>query len=696
MDKSFKNVFNFLVREKKISGEELDLVKKVELFKHLDQTTFDKMSKDFELITFKKDKQIFRQGEEGDALYIIIKGSVRVYVHDSHGDKIALARLNEGDYFGEQAIIGAASKTRNANIESITDVILIKIPAVCLLQALKDNEQLRKKLKTVGTKQAINVVLSSLNFYDELKSIFASAGQTGHVVDFTDNKIIFNQGDKPDFAYLILSGEVELLIADKKTGKISGLVLHKGQLFGEMSILTGKTRHATAIAKKHLKVLAISSEFLKSHNSQNNRMRQLLSSLQRSYRLPLPYHGVVEQFIGTDPEAGLSLTNIFKMDDGRTIVSEMSLDNDSFAIAVNNKKSDKVYEFKEQNKVSRKILISTDYIVGAEAAGYWEDLPDICHLILENKKTEASWFREFSTQGNLITSLSAKSEQREIVCDCMQVSRKTLQECINSGVKDFAELSAKTGACTVCRCCKYRILEMLGENPWLSATVKHTTTHNEYIRSFEIKLSNTNFKNFLPGQHIVIQAKVNENWLERIYTISDTSSSDLRITVKKEPQGAFTKWLFETAPLEFNVFVTQPQGNFIIDKDESKSAVCFAGGIGITPFITYAKALAETNSKKIFHVVYCALKPGDFIFKDEFAVVTGKLPNVEIFYLDTETQGLINQEKIAKIIAAIKAADVYICGSQGFEQSIRNTLKSIQYDESRIHSEQFVHAGSAK
>ncbi|MBN67527.1 MAG: hypothetical protein CMM94_08200, partial [Rickettsiales bacterium] len=45
---------------------------------------------------------IFREGEMGDAAYIIRSGSVEILKHAAHGD-IQLAVLESGELFGEMA-----------------------------------------------------------------------------------------------------------------------------------------------------------------------------------------------------------------------------------------------------------------------------------------------------------------------------------------------------------------------------------------------------------------------------------------------------------------------------------------------------------------------------------------------------------------------------------------------------------------
>jgi CRP/FNR family cyclic AMP-dependent transcriptional regulator len=47
---------------------------------------------------------IIYAGDESDALYYIIKGSVTVVIEDDDGREMIMAYLNEGDFFGEMGL----------------------------------------------------------------------------------------------------------------------------------------------------------------------------------------------------------------------------------------------------------------------------------------------------------------------------------------------------------------------------------------------------------------------------------------------------------------------------------------------------------------------------------------------------------------------------------------------------------------
>jgi CRP/FNR family transcriptional regulator, cyclic AMP receptor protein len=57
---------------------------------------------------------LFRQGDLGDALYLIEAGRVRISLQDADGHDMALAHLRSGEFFGEMALLDGKSRSADA------------------------------------------------------------------------------------------------------------------------------------------------------------------------------------------------------------------------------------------------------------------------------------------------------------------------------------------------------------------------------------------------------------------------------------------------------------------------------------------------------------------------------------------------------------------------------------------------------
>src|SRR5262245_48920282 len=54
---------------------------------------------------------VFREGDPGDALYVVLSGHAAVNRTDTGGQTVELAKLAPGDFFGELALIDGAPRS---------------------------------------------------------------------------------------------------------------------------------------------------------------------------------------------------------------------------------------------------------------------------------------------------------------------------------------------------------------------------------------------------------------------------------------------------------------------------------------------------------------------------------------------------------------------------------------------------------
>ncbi len=85
---------------------------------------------------------------------------------------------------------------------------------------------------------------------------------------FHSGDVIFKEGDAGEEAYLILEGQVKITRRHQKK-RIVVNQLEKDQIFGEMAIITGDPRTATAEAMAPTKVFVITEEKLNENLSQH-------------------------------------------------------------------------------------------------------------------------------------------------------------------------------------------------------------------------------------------------------------------------------------------------------------------------------------------------------------------------------------------------------------------------------------------
>ncbi len=93
---------------------------------------------------------VFRQGDVGEAFYIIVKGRVEVLVEDERQDQ-RRAVLEDGDFFGELALLDA--KPRSATVRTLSSTLLLTLQRRQFELFLKNRPDLRAAIEEQAMKR---------------------------------------------------------------------------------------------------------------------------------------------------------------------------------------------------------------------------------------------------------------------------------------------------------------------------------------------------------------------------------------------------------------------------------------------------------------------------------------------------------------------------------------------------------------
>src|ERR671919_1775835 len=115
----------------------LEALRSVPLFASLD----DDAARDLRSLLSEKivpqNTRLFRQGDTGDAMYLIESGRVRISIRDHDKQELTLAELAQGDFFGEMSIIDG--RQRSADAQVIEDARLAILSRDAFLAFVRNN-----------------------------------------------------------------------------------------------------------------------------------------------------------------------------------------------------------------------------------------------------------------------------------------------------------------------------------------------------------------------------------------------------------------------------------------------------------------------------------------------------------------------------------------------------------------------------
>ena len=115
-----------------------------DLFGPCDETTVQMLDTQIEWVHISRGNALFRQGDIGDSLYIVINGLLQAVTEDEKGKKQIVGKVYQGESVGEMAIIAGTDRT--ASIYALRDSDLVKFSKSAFELVIRQCPQMMKKL----------------------------------------------------------------------------------------------------------------------------------------------------------------------------------------------------------------------------------------------------------------------------------------------------------------------------------------------------------------------------------------------------------------------------------------------------------------------------------------------------------------------------------------------------------------------
>ncbi|MBU0713094.1 cyclic nucleotide-binding domain-containing protein [bacterium] len=110
-------------RKSKTADDIFKALKNVPIFSELNPREMNEIEKIIHRREYKKGEPIFRMGDPGLGMYIIIKGLVNIVEEDEAGNTTTLAVLKDGAFFGDLALLDEAPRSASAIADDDSDIL---------------------------------------------------------------------------------------------------------------------------------------------------------------------------------------------------------------------------------------------------------------------------------------------------------------------------------------------------------------------------------------------------------------------------------------------------------------------------------------------------------------------------------------------------------------------------------------------
>jgi ferredoxin-NADP reductase len=207
---------------------------------------------------------------------------------------------------------------------------------------------------------------------------------------------------------------------------------------------------------------------------------------------------------------------------------------------------------------------------------------------------------------------------------------------------------------------------------------------------------------FVPGQFLTFAAELDGKRIRRSYTIASapTQRDYVELTVKREDQGAESRYLHDNVAIGDHLEVSGPAGVFTFTGTEANSIVLISGGVGITPMMCITRYLTDRAFPGDIFFLYGASSPQNVIFREELEYLRKRHANLHVAttvdHADetpwTGAVGHISKEFIAQNVPEIARRRVHVCGPPAMMEAVKSALAELGVPKHKTKSEAFGQA----
>lgn len=207
---------------------------------------------------------------------------------------------------------------------------------------------------------------------------------------------------------------------------------------------------------------------------------------------------------------------------------------------------------------------------------------------------------------------------------------------------------------------------------------------------------------FQPGQYAAINfVRKGRASTTRCFSIVSSPTDQHVLQFSMRVRGKFTKALANLNKGDV-VQVAGPFGGFVFDMERDKKAICMAGGIGITPFISIMRYLSRLGADNEVTLLYSCAQQDDVPFGDELLDIQKEHPNLKVIFVvgkgpvdklpaSYTATGYITPELVDHVTGGqYQGQRFFICGPPPFMKAMSDLVTKKGAPRSNILTEAFA------
>ena len=195
---------------------------------------------------------------------------------------------------------------------------------------------------------------------------------------------------------------------------------------------------------------------------------------------------------------------------------------------------------------------------------------------------------------------------------------------------------------------------------------------------------------FRAGQYLSFPIEVGNAVVTRAYSLSsspvDAKNGFYQIAVKRVPDGFTSNFILDNWKVGDHVRAYAPEGTFVYEPlRDAKHLIGVAGGSGITPFLSLARALDAGIEDMNFTLLYGAKNKDELYFKDELDAIAKRCKKFNVVYVLSEAKrkapgietGFIGADLIKQYAPKRAQYSIFACGPKAMYNFLGEEVKKL-------------------
>jgi predicted ferric reductase len=189
---------------------------------------------------------------------------------------------------------------------------------------------------------------------------------------------------------------------------------------------------------------------------------------------------------------------------------------------------------------------------------------------------------------------------------------------------------------------------------------------------------------FRPGQFAFLKILDKDNkFLSHPFTISQApKKGEIQFTIKA--LGDDTRMLVDDLKVGSEFLVSGPHGKFNY-KSGAKNQIWIAGGIGVTPFRSFAQSGTDESFSIDFFYAYNNEEEGAYTYELQAL----SKDNLRIHLFNSKEKGFLSVEEISNSVNVKDDVDVYFCGPKPMRENLKKQFKDSKFRVLNFNYEHF-------